>query len=72
MSALEKRLEDETGYGPSVTGATWSTVSDMRLGLIAGSLLSISILVTTSGPAFGAQSAVRKAVFARGFDHPTR
>ena len=42
----------------------------MRLGLIAGSLLSISILATTSGSALGAQSAFRKAVFARGFDHP--
>ena len=42
----------------------------MRLGLIAGSLLSISILASTSGSAFGAQSTFRKAVFARGFDHP--
>ena len=47
-----------------------STVSDMRLGLIAGSLLSISILATTSGSALGAPSTFGKAVFARGFDHP--
>ena len=42
----------------------------MRFGLIAGSLLAISSLATTSGSAVAGQSAFRKAVFARGFDHP--
>src|SRR5688572_7085488 len=42
----------------------------MRFGLIAGSLLSISILAAISGAAFGAQTSFRKAVFAKGFDHP--
>ena len=42
----------------------------MRFGLIAGSLLSISILAAISGSALGAQTSFRKAVFARGFDHP--
>jgi glucose/arabinose dehydrogenase len=38
--------------------------------LVAASLLSVSIVATVSGSAFGAESAFRKVVFARGFDHP--
>ena len=42
----------------------------MRLGLVAVSLVVVSVLATVSGAAFGAESAFRKVVFARGFDHP--
>ena len=42
----------------------------MRFGLVAASLLVISILATVSGAALGAESPFRKVVFARGFDHP--
>jgi glucose/arabinose dehydrogenase len=42
----------------------------MRFGLVAASLLSVSILALVSGSAFGAESAFRKVVFAKGFDHP--
>ena len=42
----------------------------MRFGLVAFSFAVVSILVTVSGAAFGAESAFRKVVFARGFDHP--
>jgi glucose/arabinose dehydrogenase len=42
----------------------------MRFGLLAVSFALVSILATLSGAAFGAESAFRKDVFARGFDHP--
>ena len=42
----------------------------MRLGLVAVSLVVVSVVATVSGAAFGAESAFRKVVYARGFDHP--
>jgi glucose/arabinose dehydrogenase len=42
----------------------------MRFGLVAVSLLSVSILATVSGSALGAESAFRTVVFGRDFDHP--
>jgi glucose/arabinose dehydrogenase len=42
----------------------------MRFGLVALLLLSVSILATVSGSAFGAESGFRKVVFARGFEQP--
>jgi hypothetical protein len=42
----------------------------MRYGLAFVSLFSASILATVSGSAFGAESAFRKLVFARGFEQP--